>query len=105
MALKVEHGGPNESSSSGDVVIENCSDDDDSNVICIDSPHLKKNLSNNSNFGGVDDSDDCVILEDDLLDAENINEQSDKNTTANMECESFAEFKGAGDELHTTIVV
>ena len=35
-----------------------------------------------------------------LLDAENINEQSDKNTTANMECESFAEFKGAGDELH-----
>ena len=53
----------------------------------------------------VDDSDDCVILEDDLLDAENINEQSDKNTTANMECESFAEFKGAGDELHTTIVV
>ena len=31
-----------------------CSDDDDSNVICIDSPHLKKNLSNNSNFGGVD---------------------------------------------------
>ena len=80
-------------------------DDDDSDVICIDSPHLKKNLSNNSNFGGVDDSDDCVILEDDLLDAENINEQSDKNTTANMECESFAEFKGAGDELHTTIVV
>ena len=56
-------------------------------MICIDSPHLKKNLSNNSNFGGVDDSDDCVILEDDLLDAENINEQSDKNTTANMECE------------------
>ena len=44
----------NESSSSGDVVIENCNDDDDSDVICIDSPHLKKNLSNNSNFGGVD---------------------------------------------------
>ena len=97
-SLNVELGGQNESSSSGDVV-DNVSDDD-SDVICIVSPHHKKNLSN-SNVGGLDDSDDCVILEDDLLDAENINDQSDKHT-AKMECKSFAEFKGAGDELVTS---
>ena len=68
MSSQVGEEAPN-NDSSGDVVIENWSDDD-SDVICIDSPEKdnEKNVVKKAVLTRNDDSDDCEILEDESID-------------------------------------
>ena len=101
-----EGGGPNDSSNSGDVVIESWSDAD-SDVICLDS-EVSNNISSQVSEKRLfikeetaGDSDDCVILEDEIIDAVNQNDQN-KKAPGTLDCKSFADFKGFGDQLVTS---
>ena len=101
-----EGGGSDGSSNSGDVVIETWSDDD-SDVICLDS-EVSNNISSQVSEKRLfikeetaGDSDDCVILEDEIIDAVNQNDQN-KKAPGTLDCKSFADFKEFGDQLVTS---
>ena len=90
--------------SSGDVVIENWSDDD-SDVICIDSPEkdneknvVKKEKDTKVVLTRNDDSGECVILEDESID----NQCESIDTPPALDCKSFEDFKSDGDKLVTS---
>lgn len=80
-------------------LLENWSDDD-SDVICIDSPEKdnEKNVVKKVVLTRNDDSDDCVILEDESID----NQCESIDTPPAPDCKSFEDFKSDGDKLVTS---